>query len=83
MTSPASTVEKGVRRRLPPPLNRMGLFEPYIKDGKKITEIVRYLIHSIDIPMKTLYFLDLPRHTSHTSETLLLSLYVPNVVETN
>uniref|UniRef100_A0A8R1HTZ4 CWH43-like N-terminal domain-containing protein n=1 Tax=Caenorhabditis japonica TaxID=281687 RepID=A0A8R1HTZ4_CAEJA len=41
MTSPATQMEKGVRRRLPPPLNRMGLFDPYIKDGKKITEIVR------------------------------------------
>ncbi|EFP07923.1 hypothetical protein CRE_14146 [Caenorhabditis remanei] len=41
MSSATSTVEKGIRRKLPPPLNRMGLFEPYIKDGKKITEIVR------------------------------------------
>ncbi|PAV85481.1 hypothetical protein WR25_06949 [Diploscapter pachys] len=31
-----------VRDKLPPPLNKMGLFEPYIKDGMKITEIIRF-----------------------------------------
>ncbi|CAI4223855.1 unnamed protein product [Auanema sp. JU1783] len=40
--STCSPSENGISEKLPPPLNRMGLFEPYIKDGKKVTEIIRF-----------------------------------------
>ncbi|CAD6197491.1 unnamed protein product [Caenorhabditis auriculariae] len=30
------------KRKFPPPLNTLGLFEPYVKNGKKITEVVRF-----------------------------------------
>uniref|UniRef100_A0A1I7X0Z2 Post-GPI attachment to proteins factor 2-like n=1 Tax=Heterorhabditis bacteriophora TaxID=37862 RepID=A0A1I7X0Z2_HETBA len=33
--------EKGIQKKLPTPLNKMGLYDPYYKDGKKITEVVR------------------------------------------